>query len=479
MISKNHPRTLVYFKSDRAIRFEERRHLLKHMCIIHPFSIFSLYWEFAMLIVYMVTCILTTITVARFSKGVVNVFFHMKIYIDVILTIDIVKNFFTGYYDGELGKTILKHISIAKKYLRTYFLVDFLNTGHLVMIILLLLLGSELRTAWGHILRCCFYLRILRIGRWLDTLKLLHEYANLSSILNRALEVVFIVGLFAAWLYTLLFQIVTSLDHYFGVKIIYDKETSKSFFSATVMLLHVSLGGVLLEHVHQIMASIVFMCFGYCVQLYLFTKILELWLKFSNAENKNEGLFQQFNEYLKYKNLPSNLKQKFLSFYDFKFQNQFYNEAHLNRMISKILKQEILVCVTKKHVQRVEFFKDLPDAVLSKLVARLKSEIFLAGDIILKTGSNCMFFIYFGTVAIYSPAGKEICHLEDGAHFGEIALIFNEPRVATVKAVTPCELFVLNRSDFLDVLKPYPDIKEKIILLAQERLMTTGYLMEI
>ncbi|KAG5888993.1 hypothetical protein JTB14_033923 [Gonioctena quinquepunctata] len=174
------------------------------------------------------------------------------------------------------------------------------------------------------------------------------------------------------------------------------------------------------------------------------------------------------------------LKKKFFSFYQFKFQNQFYNEAHINRMASTILKQEILVYVTKNHVQRVEFFKDLPDTVLAKLVSRLKSEIFLANDIILTAGiaGNCMFFIYFGTVAIYSPGGKEICHLEDGAHFGEIALIFNEPRVATVRAVTPCELFILNRSDFLGVLEPYPEIKDKITLLAQERLRTTGFLID-
>ncbi|KAG5871609.1 hypothetical protein JTB14_027364 [Gonioctena quinquepunctata] len=222
------------------------------------------------------------------------------------------------------------------------------------------------------------------------------------------------------------------------------------------------------------------MSIGYVLQMFLFTRILEVWVKFSNAKNKNESLFQQFTEYLKYKDLPINLKQKFLSFYQFKFQNQFYNEAHINRMLSKILKQEILVYVTKNHVRRVEFFKDLPDDVLAKLVSRLKSEIFLANDVILTAGvaGNRMYFIYFGTVAIYSPGGKEICHLKDGAHFGEIALIFNEPRVATVRAVTPCELFILSRADFLNVLEPYPDIKDKITLLAQERLRTTEFLID-
>ncbi|KAG5892220.1 hypothetical protein JTB14_034769 [Gonioctena quinquepunctata] len=242
-----------------------------------------------------------------------------------------------------------------------------------------------------------------------------------------------------------------------------------------MMLLHVHFGTGDTSHPHQLFGTVIFMIGGYCLQMFFVSLILETWLKFSTTKNKNEGLFQEFSQYLKDKDLPMNLKEKFFSFYQFKFQNQFYNEALINKNVSKFLKQDILVYVTKNHVQKVDFFKDLPYTVLAKLVSRLKSEIFLANDIILTAGvaGNCMYFIYFGTVAIFSPGGNEICHLKDGAHFGEIALIFNEPRVATVRAVTPCELFTLNRLDFADVLEPYPDIKNKITLLAQERLNTT------
>nr|CAI5841127.1 unnamed protein product [Callosobruchus analis] len=84
-----------------------------------------------------------------------------------------------------------------------------------------------------------------------------------------------------------------------------------------------------------------------------------------------------------------------------------------------------------------------------------------------------MFFIHFGTVAIYTRTGREICHLQDGAHFGEIALVFNETRIATVVAVTACELFKLKRTDFFEVIEPYPEQKQKIIHMALERLLNT------
>nr|CAI5825614.1 unnamed protein product [Callosobruchus analis] len=81
-----------------------------------------------------------------------------------------------------------------------------------------------------------------------------------------------------------------------------------------------------------------------------------------------------------------------------------------------------------------------------------------------------MYFINYGTVAVYTAAGKELCHLEDGAHFGEIALIFEGPRVATVAAVTPCELFVLSRNDYAESVEPYPAVKKKIEDLARSRM---------
>nr|CAI5856527.1 unnamed protein product [Callosobruchus analis] len=46
-----------------------------------------------------------------------------------------------------------------------------------------------------------------------------------------------------------------------------------------------------------------------------------------------------------------------------------------------------------------------------------------------------MYFINYGTVAVYTPSGKEMCHLDDGAHFGEISILFKERRLGSVLAV--------------------------------------------
>ncbi|KAG5888994.1 hypothetical protein JTB14_033924 [Gonioctena quinquepunctata] len=483
MVHKHHPKTPVYFKSTAARRSEEVVHIANYISTIHPFSMVALYWEFFVVILYAISFFTTTVSTVERVEEMSGKMFYIRYTANIFLSIDLVKMFFTGYYDKERARTILQRKKIAKKYLKTYFIFDFGATLHIHVSIIRRIIPST--PAFKNIIlitKICYGLRIIRLLRWIDAVELFLSYINIRSFVSRAVRSTFLYFMMWLWLYTLVFEMESMAD-----KLLLGREESnyqgsfsRYFLSTTMLLLSINYGQRSIEYPYKIWLCVFFMFIGYCLQMFLYTQILQVWVKFSNAKNENEGLFQQFTEYLRYKDLPMSLKQKFFSFYQFKFQNQFYNEAHINRMVSKILKQEILVYVTKNHVQRVEFFKDLPDTVLAKLVSRLKSEIYLANDIILTAGvtGNCMFFIYFGTVAIYSPGGKEICHLEDGAHFGEIALIFNEPRVATVRAVTPCELFILNRSDFLDVLEPYPEIRDKITLLAQERLRTTGFFID-
>lgn len=91
---------------------------------------------------------------------------------------------------------------------------------------------------------------------------------------------------------------------------------------------------------------------------------------------------------------------------------------------------------------------------------------FLSGD--------CIYFIDKGTVAIYSESGKEICHLEDGDFFGEIALIMKHSvRTASVVAVTNCELFRLDKEEFDKSIACYPTVYETIKKVAINRFEQT------
>lgn len=73
----------------------------------------------------------------------------------------------------------------------------------------------------------------------------------------------------------------------------------------------------------------------------------------------------------------------------------------------------------------------------------------------------------------------QICHLQEGAYFGEIALILKEQkRIATVIAIEICETFKLDKKSFRSCFADSTDAYKKLVALAEERLEKTVILEE-
>jgi CRP/FNR family transcriptional regulator, cyclic AMP receptor protein len=113
----------------------------------------------------------------------------------------------------------------------------------------------------------------------------------------------------------------------------------------------------------------------------------------------------------------------------------------------------------------------LSNCIVSKSVKRGVS-ICAKGD-----PGTCLFAIASGTVKISAPSveGKDAVFnlLGKGAIFGEIALLDGHPRTADVIATTDCDLYVIERRDFLPVMRDEPDIALKIIEILCSRLRRT------
>jgi CRP/FNR family transcriptional regulator, cyclic AMP receptor protein len=82
-----------------------------------------------------------------------------------------------------------------------------------------------------------------------------------------------------------------------------------------------------------------------------------------------------------------------------------------------------------------------------------------------------------GTVKISVPSvdGKDAVFnvLGKGDIFGEIALLDGNPRTADATAVTDCELFVIERRDFLPLIREEPEIALRIIEILCSKLRRT------
>lgn len=95
----------------------------------------------------------------------------------------------------------------------------------------------------------------------------------------------------------------------------------------------------------------------------------------------------------------------------------------------------------------------------------------ISGDIIIKEGTigSKMYFIQEGIVDIVMANGEVATSLSDGSYFGEICLLTNARRVASVRAETYCNLFSLSVDHFNAVLDQYPLMRRTMESVAAER----------
>ena len=97
--------------------------------------------------------------------------------------------------------------------------------------------------------------------------------------------------------------------------------------------------------------------------------------------------------------------------------------------------------------------------------------IFRQGD-----EGDCAYFIRSGEVEVLQsqPDGKEtvVAKLARGEYFGEMALLKNAPRNATVRAATRTDVAVLGKENFLTMLNLLPSTQEDIMKTVNERAMS-------
>jgi CRP/FNR family cyclic AMP-dependent transcriptional regulator len=88
--------------------------------------------------------------------------------------------------------------------------------------------------------------------------------------------------------------------------------------------------------------------------------------------------------------------------------------------------------------------------------------------------SGSEFFVIVEGEASVTKDGQEIRTLAPGDFFGEIALLKDTPRTATVTALTPLRFFVLTRQAFRSLLAHQPELEQKVLTALKERVEATS-----
>lgn len=118
-------------------------------------------------------------------------------------------------------------------------------------------------------------------------------------------------------------------------------------------------------------------------------------------------------------------------------------------------------------------FMSAPEEFLSAVATHLRPQLHTARDYILTEGENAkaMYWLVRGAVAVTSRDGESTyAELKPGAFFGEIGILMNIPRTATIIARTRCLLVVLTKEALQRELPKFPEVERAIREEAEERL---------
>ncbi len=120
-----------------------------------------------------------------------------------------------------------------------------------------------------------------------------------------------------------------------------------------------------------------------------------------------------------------------------------------------------------EYLKTIFIFRELSGMEIINFNKVLRVSKAKKGDVIITEvePGDKMYVIKRGAVDIYKGEGlakRKITHLLPGSHFGEIALIDDNPRSASVVALEDCELLTISREEFLDLLAQHESIALKI-----------------
>ena len=122
-------------------------------------------------------------------------------------------------------------------------------------------------------------------------------------------------------------------------------------------------------------------------------------------------------------------------------------------------------------LQGVPLFAELSPPDLDQVARLFKERRFPAGETVTKEGAGgAAFFVIGSGEAAVSIGGTERATLRPGDHFGEIALIDEGARTATITATTDLVCYGLTLWDFRPLVEAHPTIGWKLLQALAQRL---------
>jgi voltage-gated potassium channel len=225
----------------------------------------------------------------------------------------------------------------------------------------------------------------------------------------------------------------------------------------------------------QIIYTIGVMVFGVGMYGYIIGNVATLIANLDVARANYQAKMGEINDFLHTKRVPGALQTRVRNYYAYLWETQkSVASIPITEELPHTLSMEILLFLNRSILEKVSLFKSANEIFIREIVQLLRPMVFLPDDFIIRQGEygDCMYFLSNGDVEV-SVNGVRVATLGQGSPFGETALIQGEKRMASIRALTYCDVYKLAKADFDALRSHYPDFDAQVKKVVEARLKDT------
>ena len=344
-------------------------------------------------------------------------------------------------------------------------LATFLNPGLLHNELFLVLLMLRL-------------LRVLRLGRVLRYARLHEDIKGILKLVIFSLYIVLVVHIFAStWWYIIQLNgnWIPVPDFLTGVTQVFESGLWKQYTELYYHGVWLFVGGeVGARTILQAYAASVMMIIGAVISNLLKGEMSVLMERLNRRLSEFESLLHETISTCEHLKLPKELSNRIVK-YLFSTQRQLSAQEEyetFRKYISPSLLNEVRTSIYLPIISKNPVFHK--EAQLTQFfIQKLENLFFKPEEDLIVEGAqaDAMYFVVNGicvvTVRDEHKVKHEVCGLYPGSHFGEVGLMYNIPRTATVTSAGYCTLASLSKHDFQHIINLYPALIKRFKKFAE------------
>jgi hypothetical protein len=484
--NREHFRGTLTAKKAAADKEAERLHadVDQAWYIINPNNAWKLRWDMlvGLFIVFSVVTIPFSLSFDVEARGPL---LHINTIVDCSFGFDLLFCFFTGYTqdDGrEIVRVIYDHGLITRRYLRTWFVVDFASTFPFDHFFAWVLGGDE---APQDELRTLKVIRIVRLFRLLKLVRLFKVSKALTSLevafrvppsvmklLKLMLKVAFVIHFFACFWYWMGSPCPKDKDgrpicgsgdvdplsetwaHYYDVYAFpLDQKYLASFYWVTTTMMGVGYGELcpqsLLEKCYAVLVQIV----GATVFGFIIANITSLLENINPRIADQRKKMQVVREWMYYRELTKSSKIRIRSHYDYMAaKKMMQSDADMLAMVPTRLKMTVALHMHKSKLDLFRMLQSQRPQFIASVVFAMRPCVARPREVLLEI-TEIVYDVYFlarGLVHGLADGDTTICAIyESGDHFADVEAWADAHAMMTYEACTVCDLFIVEKAQLM------------------------------